>query len=496
MEFMDKNELSTTESTLGRVKKTTDLVNNALYTIVISLTELRYYRAIYDDSKKTFYTLDGTPYSLESLTDNANSIVLNGVMVEGVKICLVATPSTDIRSTYVTLTISDIKVQYKAYKESLEDIVTEQLGGLYRMLQVISTKSKEFYEESLRGIAPEVHIIGSTEENIECIESTLEDSESTPISHQAIMTEYHSVVSEIDEASKAINNNTRLEDLKDISETFMATREKLKELAQANASRVSSVSTSIFDRFKGVPLLGKALSATKELKEKTESVQDNIDALFIMMHKQYTRLVEVGEGLQKAKEKQQIQYQKLELLIASSDSFLSKYASQVDIPVRELMANTQIKTSYEKLKKRILKTESAIMGTQASIISLGKDLPCTKSEMTEELALSSLLNSVTDYQQMYNDISTLLNEVVEITSEKTYKVVENLMDLQINDTHTLAYLSKDNQRAKEFATMLTDKSQKLANKVVKDASLIKEIASGSNLLEARAKINQLGYNKE
>jgi hypothetical protein len=134
------------------------------------------------------------------------------------------------------------------------------------------------------------------------------------------------------------------------------------------------------------------------------------------------------------------------------------------------------------------------MGTQASIISLGKNLPTTKAEMTEELALSGLLNSVTDYQEMYSSVTSLLNDVVTATSEKTYKVVENLMDLQINDTHTIAYLTKDSEKAKEFATMLTSKATALADKTRKDAVLIGEIAKGSSIALAREKIVTLGYN--
>jgi hypothetical protein len=215
--------------------------------------------------------------------------------------------------------------------------------------------------------------------------------------------------------------------------------------------------------------------------------------MFITVHRQYERLVEIGEGLQKAKKKQEAQVGRLEALITASDAFLDTYKNPADIPIRELSNSNQIKTSYEKLKKRILKTEAAIMGTQASIIALGKNLPTSKAELSEELAISGLLNSVTDYQKMYQEVSELVNDVVTATSEKTYKVVENLLELQINDTHALTYLTNDTKRAKEFAIMITDKASKLADKTRKDAQMIKEVASGSSILEARAKIKALGY---
>lgn len=470
---------------LSKVTHKEKLKDGYAYTLIIArVSTTMEVKATYSDATKRFLAFNGDTYDLDTFIDNGRKFVYEGILVDDVIIYF------NVRKVGFKYTLQDVSVQYKAYKESLGDILGVYEDSLVGTARRIAKEAKQFYEDSLNGIVPEVHIIG----NKEPYETPEETPTENTSSHVSILKEYHSVVAEISEASRQINQNTRLEDLKDLSESFLATREKLKELSGASASKVQAVGQGLFDKFKGIPLIGRAMTATKELKDKTNSVQDNIDALFILINKQYNRLVEVGEGLQSAKKKQETQCTRLEKLIVASDAFISSYTNQSDIPVRELSANNQIKTSYEKLRKRILKTEAAIMGTQASIISLGKDLPTSKAEMTEELALSGLLNSVTDYQTMYNDITTLLNEVVEVTSEKTYKVVENLMDLQINDTHTLAYLSKDNQRAKEFATMLTDKSQKLANKVKADATMIKEIASGTSILEAREKVKSLGYN--
>lgn len=479
---IDNEELTEISKIMSelRVKHANKLVNKGLYLITKETPEetVQYftYFSEYDKEFKPLAQASSLPTSM--LVDNDDYKVYTGLLIQGVLI-------SGIRLEYG---LDNVVVKYKAYSETVGKVDFHNKAPI-GVLEGTAKATKEYYDDLVNGTIPEVHIIGeSTEDSI----NTYEEKDIK--SHSDILNEYHSVVAEISEASRQINQNTRLEDLKDLSESFLATREKLKELSGAGASKVQAVGQGIFDKFKGIPLIGRAISQTKELKAKTDNVQDNIDALFILINKQYNRLVEVGEGLQSAKKKQETQCTRLEKLITASDSFIRSYPNQADIPVRELSANNQIKTSYEKLRKRILKTEAAIMGTQASIISLGKDLPCSKSEMTEELALSGLLNSVTDYQTMYSDITTLLNEVVEVTSEKTYKVVENLMDLQINDTHTLAYLSKDNQRAKEFATMLTDKSQKLADKVKSDANMIKEIASGTSILEAREKVKSLGYN--
>ena len=482
MTNINKEELAKISNAMieWRVKHTNKLVNQVLYTITRETKEGAVQFLTYFSEHGKEFKGFGRSYEIQTseIVDNDEYKVYKGYLVDDVLINGEAT----------SYGLDTVALKYKAYSEAVGKV--EFNGKSYfSVLEGIAESTKEYYDDLVNGTIPEVHIIG---ESTEDATDTLYEKDIK--SHGDILSEYHSVVAEISEASRQINQNTRLEDLRDLSESFLATREKLKELSGAGASKVQAVGQGIFDKFKGIPLIGRAISQTKELKAKTDNVQDNIDALFILINKQYNRLVEVGEGLQSAKKKQEAQCTRLEKLIIASDSFIGTYKNQADIPVRELSANNQIKTSYEKLRKRILKTEAAIMGTQASIISLGKDLPCSKSEMTEELALSGLLNSVTDYQTMYSDITTLLNEVVEVTSEKTYKVVENLMDLQINDTHTLAYLSKDNQRAKEFATMLTDKSQKLADKVKSDANMIKEIASGTSILEAREKVKSLGYN--
>lgn len=435
------------------------------------------------EQKFSIYRYDTVEmHGIESFEDSDKKEIFEGAYINGVTI--------QANFGFKSVTLENVKVKYKAYSENIGTVTIKPFEEVNKILQSIAENTIKYYNEMVNQKTPEVHIIGVNEIQDTQIEDTVVNT--LEKDHSVIMKEYHNVVAEISDAAQEINRNTKLEDIADLQDVFIKTREKLKELSSATVVK----STSIFDKFKGIPLIGKVIASSEELKQKTESVQDHIDAMFITVHKQYNRLVEIGEGLQRAKKKQETQVGRLEALIMASDAFLATFSNPSEVPVRDLSSNNQIKVSYEKLKKRILKTEAAIMGTQASIISLGKNLPTCKAEMVEELAISGLLNSVTDYQKMYQEVSELVNEVVTATSEKTYQVVENLMELQLNDTHTINYLSNDTKRAKEFALMLTDKAQKLADKVQKDAVMIKEVAGGSSILEARAKIKALGYDGE
>lgn len=145
----------------------------------------------------------------------------------------------------------------------------------------------------------------------------------------------------------------------------------------------------------------------------------------------------------------------------------------------------------KKNKSKLQKIDGSILAVQATIASLGANLPAYKADLEDEMAIGSLLTSVDNYQEMYKEITTLVSDVTKHTAEKTHKVIENLMDIQINDTHTMQYLSDSISRGEKFATMLVDKSEKLAQKVARDAKFISETTKGTTLLNAKEKYKLL-----
>lgn len=395
--------------------------------------------------------------------------------------------------------LEEVRVKYKEYSE-ITEVNVSWYNSTTNVFEAITSSTKEYYAEMLNK-NPEITIIGEVEyyhdNGVDDIIHTTNDSKDMPPEdrikyHHDIITRYNKIMEETSAVSRTINESTKLEDIQGIQEAFIKTRDKLQEYSKSTLRSNNKFIAGL----QSLPWVGKAIDKTRESINNTKSVQDNIDALFISMHKQYEKLVEIGTGLQQAKAKQESQLVRLEALIEASDDILASYGEQVNIPIKELSDNNQIKTSYERIKRRILKTEAAIMGTQASIVTLGKTLPSDKAEMTEELSLNGLLDSLSDYQGMYSAISGFLNEVVTATSDKTYQVVENLMDMQINDTKALEYLEKDTVQSRKFAMMLTDKANRLADKSRKDAIFIEQVAKGTSILEARKTIQSLGYSPE
>jgi len=308
---------------------------------------------------------------------------------------------------------------------------------------------------------------------------------------------YSQVVGNISELTKGINATNSLGELKDIAEAFKSTKKELEDLTD----KVAVPSNSMFGAF-GRTIMGKASKITylktwtkayNDTKTESTSVQDNIDYLFGLIHTKYEKLVETGEALQKTKVNFQSQIGLLEDILKESEIEIAKYSNPADVPIRMTALNTQVATGVEKFRQRLLKIDGAIMATQHTIMVLGKELPALKTDLTDEMAIGSLLGSVDQYQQMYQEISGLVANITEKTAVQTHQAIENLMEIQINDTHAIKYIADSTERGKKFASMITDKSAQLADKIAKDAVMIKEVASGSSLLEAKAAIKQLGY---
>ncbi len=306
-------------------------------------------------------------------------------------------------------------------------------------------------------------------------------------SGEDITSQYASIVGNVSQITKDINAGHALDDHKEIVEAFLK--------AKVEISKLSTVTPSKFGYFGKWLTDNKIIKSTtediKETKARQQSTQENIDYLFGVVYEKYENLIITGEGLQKSKIQMDKQIEALQELEKQSDDILSHYQSQSDIPIRDLAINTQIKTSIEKYKQRLTKIDGAIIATQTTITSLAKDLPAMKNDLTDEMAISSLLGSVDDYQVMYGEIAKLVSEVTTSTAEKTHVVIENLLQMQIEDTHTINYLVESGKRAEKLSTMLTDKTGKLAKKVKRDADFIADIAQGNTIEHARSKYKLL-----
>ena len=302
-----------------------------------------------------------------------------------------------------------------------------------------------------------------------------------------ITQQYSSIVSNVSQITKDINAEDALSNHKEIAEAFVKAKQEISKLSTVKPNKFGYVGEWITSNV----LVKSKIEEAKELKAKNQSTQENIDYLFGVVYEKYENLIKTGEGLQKSKAQMNKQIEALNNLEIQSDEQVNQYTQQSDIPIRELAINTQIKTSIEKYKQRLTKIDGAIIATQTTITSLAKDLPAMKNDLTDEMAISSLLGSVDDYQVMYQEIAKLVSEVTTSTAEKTHVVIENLLQMQIEDTHTINYLVESGKRAEKLATMLTDKTTKLTKKVQRDAEFIGDIAKGNTIEHARSKYKLL-----
>lgn len=413
-------------------------------------------------------------YPVRGLRDtySAHTQQLSRVTIEGIEVSL--SSSEDSR---IVICSSTVFSEPKVYSWACD---SNSLGNLLRDItadiETIASGAAKVEEVRNKGrdMAPK-HVDITTEIVVE-----IEHHDTAPINDR-----YMEVVGCISALTKGINNNSILKDSKEVAEAFLKAKKEIEGLATVRAKPSSSKDGGWMKRYFG------KVDPTATPSGQNASVQDNIDYLFGLIHEKYEKLVTTGEGLQAAKGQISAQLIILEDIAKESSEALSKYVDKTTVPMRTLALDTQIKASAEKYKDRLLKIDGAILATQTTIISLGKDLPAMKTDLTDEMAISGLLTDVGDYQAMYSQIAGLVSDVTTSTSEKTHEVIENVLTMQIEDDHTTKYLEASVVRGEKFAAMITDKSGQLATKTKRDAEFIEQVVSKSQIANARSSIKMI-----
>lgn len=317
-------------------------------------------------------------------------------------------------------------------------------------------------------------------------EPNLEDEPITATG-STLQEKYTSIVSNASAISTKINSEIALGDTKELAQAFLDTRDSLKGMADVAPSTAGGFLSRATDK---IPFVKKVKKKTDRAMAENSSVQDNIDYLFGLIHKKYTKLVNVGTSLQQSKGKFINEISELKLLFEESNAELAQYENEADMPMQDVALNTQIASEISKNEAKLSKIDGAILSVRTTIIALGKNLPAHKADLEDEMALGGLLSSVDDYQQMYKEVTELVAGVTKATAENTHKVIENLIDIQLNDTHTIDYIKDSAKRDSAFGKMITTKHGLLDEKIRRDAVEIKNIINNQKVLTSGATAEQ------
>lgn len=316
------------------------------------------------------------------------------------------------------------------------------------------------------------------------VEDNAEEVEFELNSNDSLQDRFVEIVGTVSDIDKEINEQYTLESQRELAEGFL----KAKEALTSRVGEKPGTFIGLFDKVAGGNKHYKKIRKNMgEAISKNDSVQDNINYLFGVMSNQYDKMVIMCEKLQQSKKLAEAQLIALTSLSKESNEKISVYKNQSDIPMRQLMTDTQIKASMETYRTKIVNLEGTIVATQTSIMVLGRDLPSLRTNMTGDSAVNSILSSAGDFQEMCKEISTLGSNLARTTEEKIYTVTKNLIQMQIDDTHTMMYLADSAERSQEMVTMVKSKSTELAQKVTRDANFMSDIISGKDILAARKK---------
>ena len=309
-------------------------------------------------------------------------------------------------------------------------------------------------EETGANITPETHILEEVESDFEVKGDTLSEK-------------FNSIVGEISELTKSINENTNLTDIQEIGKKFIETRDFIHSLATKELSKFQTYFKSAIDLIPGGSKVTKKID---KLVKDNSTIQKNIDILFGSIHREYEKLIKTGESLQKSRAGLIIKIEELGYLLEDSEEEILSFKDKFSIPMNSLSLNTQIKSTIEKYKIRLNKVNSTVSAVQANIIKLGGELPAMKTDLIDEMALSTLLTTLDNYQSMWVGISDLIMDASDITSKNVHESVENLLNIQINDTKSIDYIVESSKKSISLTNMLKEKQDALKKKVIEDSN--------------------------
>lgn len=372
--------------------------------------------------------------------------------------------------------LEGFKLECGIYQEVSSTIIEKAIDSIYstisqaRKSEYKRLQLKEEMTNKGKNMLPVTELIQEAKEVHIDIDNT-----------SSLKEQFQKVISETSEVSKKINNEHSLGDNKLLVKSFMEAKSKIEELQTNKPTKISLINKY----FNKIPLINSIGNSVKDIQTEHKSVQVNIDELFGIIYDKHEKLIVIAEGLQEAKSNMVAQSKASNEILNKLNVELEVYDNPSDIPIRDTLLKSQIQSHIAKLNDRVVKVEGAFIATQATIIKLGQDLPSKKADLTDESAIGSLLSNVDDFQKMWEETSILVSGLTEATAEKVHTVVENLMQIQIDDTHTTKYLSDVNNRGTKFAKMLETKTKEYETKVRQDAIFISTIASGKSIEEAK-----------
>lgn len=281
-----------------------------------------------------------------------------------------------------------------------------------------------------------------------------------------------------------IINESELNNIKDIIVSF-----KMK-IEEYGVKKEPTATDKIVNRLSLIPIIGGYIEAKAEQHKVDQQYNKNIRQT---LQEMFTVFKEKAEYLEivykKAYElrndligrEQEIERYSLEVqnTIATTDNPLEKVQA---IALGALVEGNKLKTKekiYNKLDF-ILK----FIEEQLTVIAL--QLPGIEASLTEDVAITSFLNNISDMNSMFSSLTELSNNVSRMSSESVQSLITEVSE-SMSSGIDINHLEKLAQRNQQFMTKMIA-TQK--NKITKDVSDYQKLTQMSEKLTS----NILEYN--
>ena len=302
--------------------------------------------------------------------------------------------------------------------------------------------------------------------------ATISEAKTDLVTISAIDAKFVAVAGKISSINEDINSASKLAGMKEFEAAFNNIETDLKALMQIEPA-------SGWSKFFG------------KTPEPTRTPQEAIDQVFGVVEEKYEELVVTSGQFQKAKQQIAVQVDILKQVEEESNAEVAQYETQSDVPSSILSTNTKIMASVLEHERKIQKIDGIVLATQASIITLGGDLPTMKARIIDDMALGNLLVNLDDFHKSFVAVTELTATLSALVGDKTHQVTENLFNIQINDNSKIDRIIDDEKRADKYSNMVVNSSQKLRDKHIYEAEVIKEKRAGI-ALSAPTKQEALG----
>jgi len=300
--------------------------------------------------------------------------------------------------------------------------------------------------------------------------------------------EFNAFIKDIEAANRAVTETIQMDELNEIGEEIIKAKEYLSSFAKGEKK---SIREKAYNQLISLPVIGKwADTKVKEIQAQNmrdSGVNEVIEGIFTSFNLKKKRLVELAELADNMRNNLIEQEKKLGEYIKKLDEIIKNPESAAE-KMRALDMSIIAQSQDRIIKEMIYNQLNFIIELLENLmIKISKTLPVLKNTLNNSLSIVGTINSISDAVQMMNTLEELTNEITRVSTN-------NIQDLIVNVTQSLAngsdieFYKDAAKRNEEFTKSLMQERIKYIEKTVQNYETLKQLEiDTTNQIQMRQK---------